>query len=101
MNAIASAAFLTSADVEARYQFSRVTVWRAVRDGRLPAPIKLLGGRALRWRLSDLEAWEAAHLPVEQVVSGTSPTLGLACATPHEPPRVTAPGNTCPPKATK
>ena len=30
------------------------TLWREVRDGRLPAPIKI--GGATRWRVSDLVA---------------------------------------------
>ncbi len=32
--------FLTYADLEARYQKSRPTIWRWVRSGRLPVPIR-------------------------------------------------------------
>ena len=55
-------AFLSDKDLAARYSIHRVTPWRWVRDGKLPAPIKING--STRWKLSDIEAWE-----VEQEVS--------------------------------
>ena len=53
--------FLTGPQVQARYQKSAVTMWRWVRDDALgfPAPIQI--NRRNFWRLSDLEAWEAAQ----------------------------------------
>jgi len=54
--------FLSDKDIAARYSIHRVTPWRWVRDGKLPAPMKING--ATRWKLSDIEAWE-----VEQGVS--------------------------------
>ncbi|SUZ31117.1 hypothetical protein ROE7235_00852 [Roseibaca ekhonensis] len=53
--------FLTGPQVQARYQKSAVTIWRWVRDDALgfPAPIQI--NRLNYWRLSDLEAWEAAQ----------------------------------------
>ena len=53
--------FLTGPQVQARYQKSHVTIWRWVRDPALgfPAPIQI--NRLNYWRLSDLEAWEAAQ----------------------------------------
>ena len=50
-------AFLSDKDLAARYSIHRVTPWRWVRDGKLPAPIKING--ATRWKLSDIEAFEA------------------------------------------
>jgi prophage regulatory protein len=40
-----------------RYSMSRTKVWRDVRDGRFPAPVKL-GSRTLFWKESDLLEWE-------------------------------------------
>jgi predicted DNA-binding transcriptional regulator AlpA len=53
--------FLTGPQVQRRYQKSHVTIWRWVRDPALgfPQPIQI-NGRSY-WRLSDLEAWEAAQ----------------------------------------
>jgi predicted DNA-binding transcriptional regulator AlpA len=53
--------FLTGPQVQARFQKSHVTIWRWIRDAELgfPQPIKI--NRLNYWRLSDLEAWEAAQ----------------------------------------
>lgn len=37
---------------------SRTTAWRGVRDGWLPAPIRISPGRKA-WRSSDIAAWQA------------------------------------------
>lgn len=39
-----------------RYEVARATVWRWVREGRFPSPVKING--CTRWKLSDIEAWE-------------------------------------------
>jgi prophage regulatory protein len=44
--------------VARRYDVSANTIWRWAREGNFPPPVKL-GVRSTRWRLSDLEAWEA------------------------------------------
>ncbi len=44
-----------------RYDLSRTTLWRRVKDGKFPKPVYLPGGQR-RWRLADLLAWEAKHL---------------------------------------
>ena len=41
-----------------RYGVSRATVWRWVQRGKFPKPVKLSPG-CTRWRLADVEAWEA------------------------------------------
>ena len=51
--------FLSDKDLANRYSIHRVTPWRWVRDGKLPAPIKING--STRWKLSDIEAWEASQ----------------------------------------
>lgn len=54
--------FLTGPQVQARYQKSHVSIWRWMKDEALgfPAPIKI--NRLNYWKLSDLEAWEAAQV---------------------------------------
>ena len=53
--------FLTGPQVQARYQKSHVTIWRWVRDPDLAFPAPMQINRLNYWRLSDLEAWEAAQ----------------------------------------
>lgn len=50
--------YLSDKSIAERYGVSRATVWRWVREGRFPAPLKI-GQGCTRWKLSDLEAWEA------------------------------------------
>lgn len=60
-NAPISQTYLTGPQVQARYQKSHVSIWRWMNDETLgfPAPLKI--NRLNYWRLSDLEAWEAAQ----------------------------------------
>lgn len=53
--------FLTGPQVQARYGRSHVTLWRWVRDTDLGFPQPMQINRLNYWRLSDLEAWEAAQ----------------------------------------
>jgi prophage regulatory protein len=41
-----------------RYSVSRATIWRWVREGRLPKPVKL-GPGCTRWPMSAIEQFEA------------------------------------------
>lgn len=57
---LAPSPFLTDISTGKRYGVSRVTIWRWVAtDPTFPPPYKLSPG-CTRWKLSDLEAWEAA-----------------------------------------
>ena len=47
-----------------RTGLSPATVWRLVRAGRFPAPIRL-GVRAVGWRRADIQTWVASR-PVLQ-----------------------------------
>ncbi len=51
--------YLSDNQVSTRYKVSSNTIWRWVRNKTFPAPVKLTPG-CTRWRLSDIEAWEAA-----------------------------------------
>ena len=53
--------FLSDTQVAARYSVNRVTIWRWIkREGKnFPQPIRLMN--ATRWKLADLEKWEAAQ----------------------------------------
>ena len=50
---------LRIADVLAATALSRTTLWRRVKTGDFPAPIRLggAGSRAVRWRRTDIETW--------------------------------------------
>ena len=50
--------FLTDKEIQSRGIGSPATTWRRVKAGTFPAPISL-SPRMTRWRLSDVEAWEA------------------------------------------
>ncbi|WP_371054354.1 helix-turn-helix transcriptional regulator [Rhodosalinus sp. K401] len=51
--------FLRDIDLAARYGVARNTIWRWTRERPdMPLPIRLSPG-CTRWKLSDLEAWEA------------------------------------------
>lgn len=50
--------YLSDAQIAARIGVSRNSVWRWVRNGTFPKPIKL-SERVTRWRASEVEAWAA------------------------------------------
>jgi len=49
---------LTTREVGQRLSLSRQTLWRMVREHRLPAPIHI-SPMCLRWREADIAAWVA------------------------------------------
>jgi prophage regulatory protein len=59
--------YVSKAKVAARYGVHRTTLWRWEKiDPTFPRPVTLSSG-CVRWRLTDLEAWEDAKsvgLPV-------------------------------------
>ncbi len=50
---IISDKYLTDKDLSGRYAVSRATIWRWVKEGRIPSPHKLSPG-CTRWRLSEV-----------------------------------------------
>ena len=51
---------LTRGEVEQRVGLSTSAIYKQMRDGRFPAPIRV-GVRAVRWSESEVEAWIAAR----------------------------------------
>ena len=51
--------FISDKQVSVRYEVSRATIWRWVKEGNFPSPVKFTTG-CTRWRLSDLQTWEAS-----------------------------------------
>lgn len=49
--------FLTDKEVALRYNVTRPTVWRWLRFGRIPTPLKL-SPRCTRWNEETLRRWE-------------------------------------------
>ena len=51
---------LRLSEVRTRTALGRSTIYRKMRDGSFPEPLKI-GSRAVRWRESEVEAWLAAR----------------------------------------
>lgn len=51
---------LTRRQVEARCCLSTSSIYRFMRDGMFPEPIRV-GRRAVRWHASEIDAWLAAR----------------------------------------
>ncbi len=45
-------------DVEAKVGLGRSSIYRQMREGRFPLPLKV-GPRAVRWSASEIDAWLA------------------------------------------
>lgn len=54
--------FLAAKDLAKRYGTAVATIWAWAKDGRIPEPVRIPPGWT-RWRLSDLEAFEASLAP--------------------------------------
>ena len=50
--------YLSDQQLAARYNVHRATPWRWAQTGQFPKPVNLTPG-CTRWKLSDVEAWEA------------------------------------------
>ena len=50
---------LRLSEVQARTALGRSTIYRKMREGSFPKPLKI-GARAVRWIESEIEAWKAA-----------------------------------------
>jgi prophage regulatory protein len=52
--------FLRLPDVASVVGWSRVTIYRAVKEGRFPQPVKL-GARSIAWPESEIAEWQEAR----------------------------------------
>jgi predicted DNA-binding transcriptional regulator AlpA len=50
----------TTPSRQGRLPLSANSIWRLTREGKFPQPVRLSPGTTA-WRLSDIEAWEAAR----------------------------------------
>jgi len=50
--------YMSDRQLAARYSIDKSTLWRWVKEGTFPSPIRL-GLACTRWSVADLEAWEA------------------------------------------
>ena len=55
----------------------RLSLWRAIRDGSFPAPLRL-GANRRAWRMAEIQAWEASLQRVTY-----APVLASAAAGPE------------------
>jgi prophage regulatory protein len=60
-----SRSFLRLSTVRSRTGLSRSTLYRRISEGRFPSPIQL-GGRAVGWLDSDIDAWIEAQMRARQ-----------------------------------
>ena len=51
---------LRRSEVQSRTALGRSSIYRKMRDGSFPEPLKV-GVRAVRWRESEIEGWLAAR----------------------------------------
>ena len=51
---------LRLSEVQTRTALGRTTIYRKMREGSFPQPLKI-GARAVRWLESEIEAWLAAR----------------------------------------
>ena len=52
---------LTRASIEEQTGFSCATIYRLMKTGDFPRPVKMIGQRATCWRREDLDAWLSAR----------------------------------------
>ena len=63
--------------VMVRVTLSRPSIYRKVRDGSFPRPINL-GGRAIAWLSSDIDAWIDARIAASRAVPPSPETTEVA-----------------------
>lgn len=59
--------YLNIQEVSAVLKVSRSTLWRWIKEGLFPKPIRL-GPKAVRWKVSDLAAWDRERTEAEAAV---------------------------------
>ena len=59
-----NAVLLRRCEVETRFGVSKAWLYREMKAGRFPHPIRI-GAQAVRWRVADLKRWEESRTPTE------------------------------------
>ena len=57
MTQTASETLIPMAEVERQVGLHRTTIYAEMRAGRFPLPLKMPGGRAVRWKASEINGW--------------------------------------------
>ena len=63
---------LTRPEIEARFQISRSTIYRLMRFGEFPVPVRI-GRRAIRWLEPEIETWFSQRPKATGTGPGTGP----------------------------
>ena len=63
--------YLKDTETAARFGVSRATIWGWTRARTFPAPVQLSPG-CTRWRVADLEAWEADRAAARPTAPATA-----------------------------
>lgn len=57
--------YLSDKQLSIQLNVSRQTIWRWVREGNFPKPVKL-GENCTRWTMADVQAWQTEKLEVSK-----------------------------------
>ena len=57
---VVAAQYVSDNDLASHFGVNRATIWGWVKRNGFPAPVKL-SPQMTRWKLADVEAWEAAQ----------------------------------------
>lgn len=57
---------ISAPKLQDRHDISHMTLWRRLNDPKLNFPRPLIINRRRYFRLSEIEAWEAAHLRAQE-----------------------------------
>lgn len=66
--------YLSTTQLAARYGIARETVWRWVKRGRLPEPVRM-SQRCARWNLRELEDSERTSMPDSRATKANAAKL--------------------------
>ena len=58
--------YMTTREVCEYFKFSRVTLYRRVKDGEFPKPVIQGGGRTCKWKIDDLEEYEKTFSSIKE-----------------------------------
>jgi prophage regulatory protein len=61
MGAMNDVALLRLPTVEQLSGYKRANIYRLIKEGKFPAPVRLAGGGAVAWRSAEIRAWIEAQ----------------------------------------